>query len=852
MHEPRPYGLAVEGGELTGDDRLFIDHVVRKVTNFKQTSQLENIKYTRTLPDGGFVIVYDMGGIFKAIAYKEQESEQRVSEEGFAPLDVPMLFSGMVVDGRSFYQRGVSLSLTDMCCRRVGNYSGVIADKSQILKRFAIRFNPKFRELEPEAAQVVDENKTLFSQYIAQHPTWYSGAMAEVMQIVAGYGKQKLDELPDYFVERAVFTIPDKYLDRIKEKLKDVRLPAYTGQVEETGEFQYSYKFNKTHLVSFDEENNPWLIQIEPNHVWAMPLPMIPVTMTPEFREYVEHVGDHELEAILDRFGGLPSGEGFPRQDTFHSWVRAGVIIKVCDTADFYHYSSYSSACGWSCNLRGTEIVNTCYDLRDIFYYGYTYMLKLNLAVAKDRGLLKKTTVSGLTEQQARQVAAYVGGIYALLRENADVRLPCLMYKLRLVGLPDILAKAGGRVTESDIAYWDNLVLPPIASHSGEVVRTNEGYLYDGIALKLPEPVFKGCISMLWIPSNEGKPYVHPRCDTIVFAYYIGDDLKVIKSFHDKRTHIQEVTGNFEEYMLVGAWEQVETQGLTGLAGDYYSTDFDDRVELAPVTITTNIVGTDAGYGTPRAVFSAHFFMDGILSRARYYRHKTNIERTNGQALRNAFVVNYLNRNMCSYFKQQSSSGGFSTETYSQHGAFDPNTYDFWTYDAGSKWIGVGVKKATGKPYPQNGYPVWAEIHNYHHDGTARSDFADNGDWLGGLPKDISNYLVDDHHDLSYGGIPPAFSGYSNTVNKSAAHASVCKASLLSRAVEVHKNAHADAIYRVSPDENMVVLDIDACKVVFGSAVYANIDTYDNRYKFGYTKLATHKSAHFFIGVINE
>jgi hypothetical protein len=71
MHSPRPYALAVEGGELTDQDRLFIDHIATKVTNFKEVSALKNIKYTRALPDGGVVIVYDMAGIFKAIAYKE-------------------------------------------------------------------------------------------------------------------------------------------------------------------------------------------------------------------------------------------------------------------------------------------------------------------------------------------------------------------------------------------------------------------------------------------------------------------------------------------------------------------------------------------------------------------------------------------------------------------------------------------------------------------------------------------------------------------------------------------------------------------------------------------------------------
>jgi hypothetical protein len=42
-----------------------------------------------------------------------------------------------------------------------------------------------------------------------------------------------------------------------------------------------------------------------------MPLPMIPATMTSEFKEYIEQVDDQELIKIVDRFGGLPSGETF-------------------------------------------------------------------------------------------------------------------------------------------------------------------------------------------------------------------------------------------------------------------------------------------------------------------------------------------------------------------------------------------------------------------------------------------------------------------------------------------------------------------------------------------------------------
>ncbi|WP_151803691.1 hypothetical protein [Acinetobacter bereziniae] len=859
MHSPRPYGLAIEGGELTNQDRLFIDSIAKKATNFKQVSQLENVKFTRALPDGGYVIVYDQGGIFKAIAYKEQGVDKE-SHDGFAPTNVPMLFSAIINDGRSFLQNGIELTLTDMCCRRVGNYSGVTASKAQTLKRFAIGFNPQFRELRPEIADHVDESKTLYTQYTAQYPTWYSGAMAEVMQIVAGFGKQNLQDLPRDFIEQAVFEIPENYLNKIKTQLGDVRLPAYTGLPDRDGQFQYSYKFNKTHLISFDTENNPWLILIEPSNVWAMPLPMIPATTTAEFREYVDYVGDHELEEILNRFGGVPSGEAFPAPDTFYSWVRAGVIIKVCDTSDYYKFSAYTSACGWSTNLQGSSAINTCYDVKGQFYYGYTYMLSLQMGVAKNRGMLSKTSIKNLTSDQLKQISNYISGLHTLLIKQEDVRLACLMYKLRRIDFKDLLAMSVNQVTNSDIEYLDNLVLSPIAGHSGQMVRTNEGYIYDGICLKLPEPILKGCISMVWKPIiEEGQAINHPKCDTIVFGYYIGNDLKVIKSFHDERKHINDVQGNFEDDMTVGSWEQVETQGLSGLNGDYYSTDFDDRKEFAPVTITTRIIGKDIGYGKPRARYWAHFQMDGILTRTRYYTHQTNVSQTQGQFMRNAFVVNYFNRNMCTYFKRHSFLSTQSSESYKRLEALDPNSYKFWTYDEGMHWIDIDPDpemKKTGKPYPKDSHPVWAEVRKYNPYGTALSDFADQGDWIGGLPADVTKYVnpPGGATGLEYGGEPPSVEEYVDTFAQGAKHDSVCYVSILERPELIHKNPHSDSVYLMSPDENNTVLDQNACKVLFGTSTYANIELYgeSNRYRFGYSKLADHKSAHFFIGVINE
>lgn len=62
MTGPKPYGLHSYGDQLTEGDLSFIDHQAKKISNLKVVHKLESIKYTRELPDGGFVILTDMGG----------------------------------------------------------------------------------------------------------------------------------------------------------------------------------------------------------------------------------------------------------------------------------------------------------------------------------------------------------------------------------------------------------------------------------------------------------------------------------------------------------------------------------------------------------------------------------------------------------------------------------------------------------------------------------------------------------------------------------------------------------------------------------------------------------------------
>ena len=121
MHSPRPYGLLVVNGKLSEQDRLFIDHQLKKLSNQKALSNLDSIRQVRDLPDGGYVILQDMAGILKAIAHKELDP-YAFENDGLAKLYVPMLFSGVITKARVLQNEGVGIKLTEQCRQRLSDY----------------------------------------------------------------------------------------------------------------------------------------------------------------------------------------------------------------------------------------------------------------------------------------------------------------------------------------------------------------------------------------------------------------------------------------------------------------------------------------------------------------------------------------------------------------------------------------------------------------------------------------------------------------------------------------------------------------------------------------------------------
>lgn len=864
MHKARPYGLHQIGLPLTKEDSAFVDAVAKRVTNLKGASQVESLKMVYDLPDGGYVIVQDMGGNFRAITHKPIHGKDPIFD-GIETDYIPMLFSGVVIKPIVHEHEPVELRLTEQARFRLVNYKHLETKPSKDigLHRFRIGSDKAFDEFNQEP-----QGQIFWTQYTSLRPTWYSGAMAEVMQIVGGYGRQDFANLPDEKVnkfERATVKLPSEWLERINEELEGLRLPAYTGLPPTRGTFQFDYRFNNTNAIGFDSDRKPWLLKIAANGVWAMPLPIVPATKTSAFRRYMELVGDHEIIAILDRFGAMPSGESFPSGPAFEAWRRAGVIIKVCDTADFYKNIMYSSACGWSINDRGDEGYNTCYNYEDDsgLAYGLTYKLYLRLAPsvhyhgAKTVKLVDDGPIANTVRQYLRELIPTIASITSEDR--------AILYKLRRADSSLIYQRALGRrgSDEKEKEYWHNFEMEPIANHIGRVNQVYSGHLYHSVnfdyqpQIKFPEPLVGACLSFDFLP-NLAERYkdAKPNCDTIMFAYYVGNSLKTVKYFIDWTQYKKSIESNFEPNMRTGSWKQVESLGFSQAQGHFYSSDIDDRKVLPESETTTEIVGEDLGYDSrPRFSFNAFYDMRGTLWRDRYFTHRKKVTIGESKSLDVAVCIPFYTRNAVLQTKKLTKSATSEKNSLAMYSVTDPTTYSFWTFHQLHAWFDSTNLPRKGVPDPVDGSPVWVD--NKFYNPTAANNFADNGDWLAALPQDFTWLIHPESNKWQHngGGGAPTVDEYSTDKDNPETYEGLITISIGGKPRVVHKLLPSEGYYRASPTPRGNYFYRDAIRVVFGETTYSSTSESANevsRTYWGSCSLVDHKSAHIFIGVINE
>ena len=860
MHQPRPHGKFGQE-DATRDDMAFAESLMRHVTNIKQTAGLDSFKMVRALPDGGMVVALDMGGIVKTIIRKPPRESAQEEPEGSLTTDVPMLFSGIVERAILRGREKPVLRLTEQTTKRLGGYGAkkkkpeetYSTASRQELERFNIPYGPRFSEFEPKLGTAKH------TQYAQLRATWYSGAMAQVVQIVSGYGKSTFDTKPSNPTETAKMVIPEAVRQEIGKELEGVSLPGYTGVPPASGQIQYDYKFYDSHAVGFGQDNKPWLVQISNRvgGVYAMPLPLIPATTTKAFKKWIEEVGDTEIQWILDTFGGMPSGEPFPRGKQMQAWKRAGVVIKVCDMGDFYTHSMYSSSCGWSFNKRGTEGCATCYDYEENgVAYGLTYAMNISIGGMLFDGK-RRDDWKNLDTHDLRRLRGYVSQVLAAAGSNRD-EIGALRFKLRNTPASQLVTRSKfASNMKAEAEYWINHESERIASVSGSVTQTGRGWLHSKLPamyqpqIKFPEPLMGACLSFNFAPLMHGRQE-DPKCDTTMFAYYSGDTLKTVKYFKDPNKTKKPTEDGFTDCMIVGSWEKKEFLGDAGLQGNFYTTDVDDRRVTAEQERITTIVGKDLGYDSqPHFAFDDFFSMSGSIWRHRYFSHDTTVQTSTGKSLGIGVCVPYLCRDALLYATKDVTLSATTSKALSRGAVTDPYSYRFWTYDFIHAWWG-SLPVMKGRPWPKDGNPVWVEMEEYAPGGC--SDFADNGPWIPGLPADYTWLIHPNKNEWRHsgGGGPPSFKGsYSLTEATN-----VEKRTLSFSFGDLRKilDAADSGYFLASPTDHGFLFYRESTRVCAGESAYQNVSEKTNGKNAysGYTRLANHQSAHCFIGVINE
>lgn len=698
MHQPKPSGVSASAGFAPSEDDLAESLTwFRKTGNLRQVSGLDTLKMCRTLSSGAMAVVYEAGGLHKIHIIgpdKTLPPPDPPELDGTAPMKVPMWYCGHAPSSVVDEGEGLPVLLTDTTRRRMVGYDEdeALPAASKVLHEFVVEYNNQCRELLPRTPV---PNK-VYTHFGNQHPTWYSGAMPAVLQIARGFGKQRVTVGGEKKAARKL-TLPKKV--EVKGMLElgvNTRLPGYLGQPPLDGVLNFDYKFLNTDTVGFDGESRPWLVKVSsgaafPAGVWAMPLPMIPMTTTKAFREWIEEKGDAEILAVLDQFGGMPSGESWPRD--FQGWRRAGVIIKVCDTADYFSHTPYTTPCGFAFNSRATEGYATCSEhVEGGINLGHSYKLKLSLAAAEHDGRLPKEFHRETDAEQEemnkvlsslyRKVKAYEPFKFGAMDRNA------VFYKVRRAGATKVFE------LRDNLEAWINLELDPIAKHTGSVSRVATGNLVswtggklNGILpeAKLPESIARepGVWSLSGFTDrrNDTEDTKYPECDTILYGFYDEkDQLKTLKYFREADKDPNEDEGEEPpECMLVGDFEWDGPATDKRILGHIHSSDIDDR-EQTKEGYTKHKHHGEYMYVSPWFVrkTSSLFTGDAAVTRHHYYLQEYWMTQYDRRHFNNGVAVPYGRRAGYVYYKESADRTG--NKTYYKWWTMVGDANDFWGF----------------------------------------------------------------------------------------------------------------------------------------------------------------------------
>lgn len=275
----------------------------------------------------------------------------------------------------------------------------------------------------------------------------------------------------------------------------------------------------------------------------------------------------------------------------------------------------------------------------------------------------------------------------------------------------------------------------PNPSGRATLTKSGEGNIWwpsrKGPQIKFPEPLIGGLLSHDMRPN--GPLGTGVKCDTVMHVFFKGDELKVCKYYHDTMMPPYQEQSNFEDCMYVGQWES-RTESERFIPSMFYTTDFDDREELAGVSVVTQITGKDLGYVRLQ-------FGDDIeqLWRATVTREKAfKIDvRTTGKVdvtRKGEIAVPFGDREAYYYAKLDQTAYESLSVTTSYARVKDPYWYETWRY--------VSFLPQP-RPHPTGcGLPTRRQVAYQYYEPFPCSDFADSGPWAS-ICQDVERMAYD-------------------------------------------------------------------------------------------------------------
>lgn len=697
------------------------------------------------------VLAGGMSNLHIIVGYGEQEVV-----EGIERAAIPDFVSG-VIQGGTIEKEFPDLSHqedklarfrpTEQCFWRYLHAQGEdqwLQAGFQYIKRLAVEPATEFDELKNPA-----ENGPKFSQYVRLKPTMYSGKMRRVVQALMGFGKQRrkgkkqisLYDFIDFTADTSWPAGGDKYAKETTQHGLQIR---------------YDWKFARTHGITAAADGRLWLVEIGVNGVLAMPLPLHPTNE--KFRDWLEEQGDTDAIALLDEFGGFPTGEPFPEK--IEPWIRAGKVLRLMTKEQmqpFYDHSPYSSVMGWAFNLRGDEAHNTAWRFGDDgFQRGVHYAIRIGI------GAITEPEGSGL--ETARRMAALRG------KEGVDDNdLDAVLFKIGRMTRAQLASATAGR---NDIQAFNAISafhVEPIATGTASMSKASEGFLYHpgkiGNLIKFPEP----SVGLLVSHDMRAESWAQgdPMCDTVVHVFFDRNELKWVKYFRDARPSSHQSWDDHEQCMYIGTWTSHQEIGSRQMLPALYSNDIDPRVERAPTTVDTVTKGTDLGYYQIVYTDDPVRPQYGAASRAKRFLHVTTTKSVSDPFVETGVAVPFHDREAF-YIAVHRSESRSETEAHSLKTLGDPWRCNTWRNFPGytGNWVGdihTG-HWARLDPHPSGCGPVTARTvmdPGAIYGGSACSDIADNGPWC---------FTCDDVERMAYHIPPPALPPFASTTESTSGY----------------------------------------------------------------------------------